>query len=134
MTVSAFMTQASTHAAHIDRLFYALTAISFVIAFLVFALVIGFSFRYYRGSKAKRGRMPHIMRNEFEIGWSVATLFLFLFIFWWAASAQLSALTPPQRCAANPRRRQAVDVEDPAAQRRARDQRAACPDRASRWC
>ena len=40
--------------------------------------------------------MPHFMRNEFEIGWTAATLFLFLFIFWWAASAQLYALTPPK--------------------------------------
>jgi cytochrome c oxidase subunit II len=62
----------------------------------VFALVVGFSFRYYRGSKAKRGKLPNFLRNEFEIGWTVATLFLFLFIFWWAASAQLSALTPPE--------------------------------------
>lgn len=95
MNIAAFTTQASQHAAAIDHIFYGLSAISAAIAFLVFTLVIGFSFRYYRGSKAKRGKLPKFLRNEFEIGWTVATLFLFLFIFWWAASAQLSALTPP---------------------------------------
>jgi cytochrome c oxidase subunit II len=96
MNISAFTTQASQHAAAIDHIFYGLSAISAAIVLLVFALVVGFSFRYYRGSKAKRGKLPNFLRNEFEIGWTVATLFLFLFIFWWAASAQLSALTPPE--------------------------------------
>ena len=31
-----------------------------------------------------------------KIGWTVATLFAFLFIFWWAASDQLATLTPPE--------------------------------------
>ena len=96
MNISAFTTQASQHAAAIDHIFYGLSAISAAIVLLVFALVVGFSFRFYRGSKAKRGKLPNFLRNEFEIGWTVATLFLFLFIFWWAASAQLSALTPPE--------------------------------------
>jgi len=96
MNIAAFNTEASPHAAVIDHIFYGLSIISALIAVLVFALVIGFSLRYYRGSKAKRGKLPHFMRNEFEIGWSAATLFLFVFIFWWAASSQLSALTPPK--------------------------------------
>ena len=96
MNISAFTTEASNHAAVIDRMFYGLSTMSVLIALLVFGLVIGFSFRFYRGSKAKRGRLPHILQNEFEIGWSTATLFLFLFIFWWAATTQLSALTPPK--------------------------------------
>ncbi|HZT24893.1 MAG TPA: cytochrome c oxidase subunit II [Pseudolabrys sp.] len=95
MNISAFTTEASSHAATIDRIFYGLSTISIVIVLLVFGLVLGFSFRYYRGSKAKRGRLPHILQNEFEIGWTAATFFLFMFIFWWAASTQLSALTPP---------------------------------------
>jgi cytochrome c oxidase subunit II len=95
MNISAFTSQASDHAAAIDNIFYGLSAIAVLIVVLVFGLVLGFSFRYYRGSKAKRERLPKILQNEFEIGWSTATLFLFLFIFWWAASAQLSALTPP---------------------------------------
>ncbi len=96
MNISAFNTEASPHAAHIDRIFYGLSTASVLVAILVFGLVFGFSFQFYRGSKAKRGPLPHILQNEFEIGWTVATLFLFLFFFWWAATAQLSALTPPK--------------------------------------
>jgi cytochrome c oxidase subunit 2 len=41
--------------------------------------------------------MPKWMRYEFEIGWTVATLFLFLFVFWWAAATQLTFLNPPKK-------------------------------------
>ena len=36
------------------------------------------------------------MSSEFEIGWTSATLFLALFIFWWVSSSQLSALVAPK--------------------------------------
>jgi cytochrome c oxidase subunit 2 len=95
MKLSAFMTEASRHAAGVDYLFYGLTFISALIVLLVFGLVIGFAFRYRRGTKVKRGRLPNFLRNEVELGWTSATAFLFLFIFWWAAGSQLAALTPP---------------------------------------
>ena len=41
-------------------------------------------------------RCPSSCSDEFEIGWTAATVFLFLFIFWWAAASQLSALAPPK--------------------------------------
>ena len=94
MTLSAFTTEASKHAAAIDTIFYALVALSTVITLIVVGLVIGFSFRYRKGSHAKRGPLPALLQGEFEIGWTSATVFLFLFIFWWAAASQLSALTP----------------------------------------
>lgn len=93
--LSAFMTEASRHAAGVDHIFIGLTVLSALIVLLVFGLVIGFAVRYRRGSKARRGRLPRFLRNEVELGWTAATLFLFLFIFWWAASSQLSALMPP---------------------------------------
>jgi cytochrome c oxidase subunit II len=96
MNTSYFTAEASKHAAHIDLIFYGLSLLSICIVLLVFGLVLVFAIRYRRGSSAPRGRMPHFMTNEFEIGWSSATLFLFLLIFWWAATAQLSALTPPR--------------------------------------
>jgi cytochrome c oxidase subunit 2 len=95
MNISAFTSQASAHAATVDNVFFGLSIISVLIVLLVFGLVVGFSYRYYRGSKAKRGQLTRSTENLFEIGWSTATLLLFLFIFWWAASTQLSALTPP---------------------------------------
>ena len=97
MNLSAFTTEASTHAAWIDTIFYALVALSVLITLIVLGLVIGFSLRYRRGSDAKRGPLPKLVQREFELGWTSATVFLFLFIFWWAAASQLSALTPRQR-------------------------------------
>ena len=44
---------------------------------------------------AKRGPLPEIVSREFEIGWTSATLFLFAFLFWWAASADLNGLAAP---------------------------------------
>jgi cytochrome c oxidase subunit 2 len=95
MNLSAFTTEASRHAALIDTIFYALVALSVVITLVVVGLVIGFAVRYRRGSRASRGPLPAFVQREFEIGWTSATVFLFLFIFWWAAASQLSALTPP---------------------------------------
>jgi cytochrome c oxidase subunit 2 len=86
---------ASTAAVRVDAIFYGLLAISGLITILVFTLIITFAVRYRRGSKAERGEMPAIVSREFEIGWTAATLFLFLFLFWWAAGADLGGLTPP---------------------------------------
>jgi len=96
VNIAAFTTEASQHAAHVDLLFNCLSVVSALIVMMVFGLVGVFAIRYRRGSSAPRGRMPHFMTNEFEIGWSSATLLLFLLIFWWAATSQLSALTPPK--------------------------------------
>ena len=37
-----------------------------------------------------------MVSREFEIGWTAATLFIFVFIFWWAASAEIGAFSPPK--------------------------------------
>ena len=52
--------------------------------------------KYRRGSKATRREIPEWLGHEIEIGWTLATLFLFLFIFWWAGTRELTALAPPQ--------------------------------------
>jgi cytochrome c oxidase subunit 2 len=39
--------------------------------------------------------MHAIVSREIEIGWTAATAFAFLFVFWWAASSQLSGLAAP---------------------------------------
>jgi cytochrome c oxidase subunit 2 len=95
MNIAGFTSEASDHASRIDHIFYALVSLSAVISVLVFTLVVGFAYRYRRGSKAPRGKLPKFLQSEFEIGWTAATLFLFLFIFWWVAGAQLSDLLPP---------------------------------------
>ena len=94
---SAFMPEsASMQAVQTDRIYSVLLAFSAVIVVIVGGLVIVFSIRYRRGSKARRAELPRIMSRELEIGWTSATLFLALFIFWWVSSTQLSALVPPK--------------------------------------
>jgi cytochrome c oxidase subunit 2 len=95
MTLDQFITAASDYAASVDRLFWLLVVISGLIMLLVMALVTTFVIRYRRGSTVHRGELPQTLKHEVEIGWTAATLFLFLFIFWWADTAQLEALTPP---------------------------------------
>ena len=62
----------------------------------MFGLIWVFAIHYRRGSNARRGPLPQIVSREFEIGWTAGALFLALFLFWWAASANLSALVPPK--------------------------------------
>ena len=87
---------ASTQAVTTDRTFVMLLVLSGVIVLIVFTLVVTFAIRFRRGSTAPRGELPAIVGREFEVGWTTATLFVFLFLFWWAGSAQLSALVPPK--------------------------------------
>ena len=86
--------QASTFAPQTDALYLTLLAVSGAIVFLVFALIVVFSIRYRRGSSAKRGTLPPLIQHEFEIGWTSATLFAFLMLFWWAGSNEVSQLLP----------------------------------------
>lgn len=87
---------ASVHAAKVDAIFTGLTLISTAIVLLVVALVVTFAVRFRRGSQANRGELPSVVSREFEIGWTVATLFVFVFIFWWAASAEIGAFSAPK--------------------------------------
>jgi cytochrome c oxidase subunit 2 len=87
--------EASTHAVRVDHIFYGLLILSGLTMIVVFTLIITLAVRYRRGSSAKRGPLPEIVNREFEIGWTSATLFLFAFLFWWAASADVSGLSAP---------------------------------------
>ena len=87
--------EASTHAVRVDHIFYGLLILSGLTMIAVFGLIITLAVRYRRGSSAKRGSLPKIINREFEIGWTSATLFLFAFLFWWAASADISSLSAP---------------------------------------
>jgi len=87
---------ASTQAAETDTIFFILLALAVAIILLVLTLVITFAIRFRRGSGARRGELPAVISREFEVGWTAATLFIGLFLFWWAASAQLSAVVPPK--------------------------------------
>jgi cytochrome c oxidase subunit 2 len=87
--------EASTHAVTVDHIFYLLLVLSGATVVLVFGLILLFAVRYRRGSSAKRGPMPELLSHEFEIGWTLATLLTFAFLFWWVSSADLSSLAAP---------------------------------------
>lgn len=86
---------ASEQAARVDAIFIILLVLSGAIILIVAGLLLVFSIRYRRGSTATRGPLPRILRRDVEIGWTAATLFLALFVFWWAAATQIRAATPP---------------------------------------
>jgi cytochrome c oxidase subunit 2 len=88
--------EASVQAVSTDRIFFALLVVSAVIILLVVGLIVVFAARYRRGSRAKRGSLPKFFSREVEVGWTAATLFAFLFFFWWAGSTHLSALIAPK--------------------------------------
>ncbi|WP_407168753.1 cytochrome c oxidase subunit II [Bradyrhizobium sp. ORS 111] len=96
MNLAEFTTAASDYAAHVDALFMLLSVVSGAVVALVAGLIVYFMIRYHRGSRAPRGETPERLDREIEIGWTAATFFTFLFLFWWAASRQLSALATPE--------------------------------------
>lgn len=87
---------ASTYAPRVDRLFWALTGVSLVIVLLVAGLILFFSIKYRRGTQALRGEVPEKIGREVEIGWTAATLFAFLFVFWFAAVAETGQFEMPR--------------------------------------
>jgi cytochrome c oxidase subunit 2 len=91
------LASASTIAPSVDRIFWVLVALSVVIMAIVGTLVLAFAIKYRAGTKAYRGPLPEWMSREVEIGWTVATLFVALFVFWWAVSAQLPHFLLPRR-------------------------------------
>jgi cytochrome c oxidase subunit 2 len=90
------MEQASTLAPQVDRIFWMLTGISIAIMLLVGTLVLLFSFRYRRGTNVPRGPVPERLSGEIEIGWTAATLFVFIFLFWFAAALDTEQFKVPK--------------------------------------
>ena len=91
-----FAPYASAYAGEWDRFFYVLVAISSLIVLAVFVVIVGFSIRYRRGSKAKRGQLPERITNEIELTWTSVTAITFIFLFWFAAVTQLKNIVPPK--------------------------------------
>lgn len=85
---------ASSHAAEVDTIFYALTGLSVAIMGLVVFLVVSFAVRYRASSPTDRAK-PISRTWTFEIGWTSATLVLFLAIFFWGAGLYIDLYTPP---------------------------------------
>jgi cytochrome c oxidase subunit 2 len=75
--------EASLNARQVDIAFLSVFGIAAAIFLALFILLVVFSIRYRRGSQARRGPFPKVLRREIEIGWTSATIFLAIFIFWW---------------------------------------------------
>jgi cytochrome c oxidase subunit 2 len=88
-----FPPEASEHARHVDWILFGLLGVSAAIIGLVVALLLVFGIRYRRGSRALRGPLPEWVSRDVEIGWTVATLFAFIFIFWYAAASFLTTIS-----------------------------------------
>ena len=93
--ISLWPPTASEQAARVDVVFIGLLVLSGAILLLVTGLLVVFCARYRRGSTARRGDLPGFLRRDVEIGWTAATLFLALFLFWWAGATQLFAGNAP---------------------------------------
>ena len=88
--------EASVLAPRVDAIFWMLVGLSTAIMALVGGLVLLFAIRYRRGSAAPRGAVPEGVSREVEIGWTVATVFAFLFLFWFAAAAETGHFEVPK--------------------------------------
>jgi cytochrome c oxidase subunit II len=80
--------QASINAGQVDSAFFWVFLIAAAIFLLLLVLLVLFAIRYRRGSRAKRERLPKLLQREIEIGWTVGTTFLAIFIFWWFVAGQ----------------------------------------------
>jgi cytochrome c oxidase subunit 2 len=90
-----FPVQASTEAPHTDFIYFGLIVFSMAVSLIVVGLLIAFAIRYRRSAGTRRGALPEWIERDFEIGWTSAAFFLFLFAAFWTGATRLSALTPP---------------------------------------
>jgi cytochrome c oxidase subunit 2 len=96
MNLDQFIAEASDYARGVDETFWILTAISAAIVIFLSILILSFMIVYRRGSSSPRQRLPDLRKREIEIGWTAATFFLFMFMFWWAGVQLLNASNPPK--------------------------------------
>ncbi|HVZ46318.1 MAG TPA: cytochrome c oxidase subunit II [Ramlibacter sp.] len=81
--LGTFVHAASTAAPATDRLFLALLAICGTAALAITCTVLVFAIRYRRGAQVERGQVT--APKALEIGWTLATLAIFLGFFAWGA-------------------------------------------------
>ena len=90
-----FPVAASTYADDVDKLFWALTALTVIFTVLVFSVGIGLAVYYRRGNKVDRSR-PVGHNTLLEIGWSLPPLLLGLGVFFWSARVYTQVYTVPK--------------------------------------
>jgi cytochrome c oxidase subunit 2 len=87
--------QASTHAPHVDLLFYFLLGMAAFLTVLIASLILFFSIKYRRGN-TRVDRTPGPQNAMLlEISWMVIPFLISMLIFGWGASLYFSAYRPP---------------------------------------
>ena len=99
MSVLGLPPQASSLAPRVDLLFYAVTAVTTVVALAVFVTMMVFAIRYRAGSSVRRAEdVPAAQaraRKRVELAWTIVPLLLFIAAFGWAARVYVARSTPP---------------------------------------
>ena len=127
--LTLFPEQASTEAVAHRPIYFGLIGFSAIVTSIVVGCLIVFAMRYRRGSAAQRGNLPRMDRARFRDRLDFCDVLSFcLRRFLDGRDATCRAHAAPRRYG-NPCRRQAMDVEDAAPERRSRDQRAPRPGR-----
>ncbi len=85
-----FPDKASALAGSVDTLFFVWLGLAGSVAFAIAILIVFFSVKYRRGSKADREMAPQAVQQKrnrrIEFAWIVTPLILFLLMFGWAAA------------------------------------------------
>lgn len=97
-----FPEQASTHAPHVDLLYFFLVTLFLLVQAVIAFLIIYFAVKYRRGSKAERNWPPgsgshggESGQRMMETAWLVGPFFVFMLIFAWGAKLYFSSNRPP---------------------------------------
>ena len=121
-----FPQQASVQAGQVDAVFFFMVAVTGFFSVLIASLVVIFAVKYRRRSDDEVGAVIH-GSLALELLWTVIPFGIAMVMFGVGRESLLRHLPAARRRDGDLRRRQTVDVEDPAHGRTARDQRAARP-------
>jgi cytochrome c oxidase subunit 2 len=92
--VNFTLPEASSNAAEVDRLLWALLVISCAVLALVLILLLRYIVKYRATSNLDRGAEGQ-KSWRFEVAWTVATLMLFFGLFIWGADLYVRLFQPP---------------------------------------
>ena len=120
--------QASTYAAKLDLLFWAQTAFTLGLSLLIFIVIFFFTVRYRRSKSPKA--TPIHGHVGLEILWTAIPFAISVVLLVWSVSLFVTNARPPTDASGDFGGGQAVDVETPAPDGPAGDQRASRPGRA----
>lgn len=90
-----FPPEASSTAQQVDWIYFALTALTFLICAIVFLPIIFFAIKYRTGSTADRSN-PRVESILIESGWTIVPLVIFIGLFGWGAIVYFQIERPPR--------------------------------------